>query len=124
MIGGDLRKLITSHHESGTTIPEERIIGWLGNIARGLEYLHANKVVHGDIKSTNILLDSEGRAKIADFGTMRILSHTKSRAQAQGGTTGSTSPEMCEGKPYGTPTDIWALGCVLYELCMLKVSNI
>lgn len=115
--------MIKKCKQSGTTVPEEKIRKWLVEISLGLTYLHSNNVIHRDIKSSNILLDAQERAKIGDFGTLRLLSHTMSKAATQGGTPEYKSPEMCRGDPYGKEVDIWALGCVVYELCMLEVKE-
>ncbi len=57
--------------------------------------------------------------KIGDFGISKVLS-SKSKANTVVGTPCYISPELCEGKPYNQKSDIWALGCVLYELCTLQ----
>ena len=57
--------------------------------------------------------------KIGDFGISKILS-SKSKAMSVVGTPSYISPELCEGKPYNQKSDIWALGCVLYEMCTFK----
>ena len=87
----------------------------------GLNYLHEQKIVHRDIKASNIFVDSEGRVKLADFGIARVIDHTMRTHTQALGTPRYLSPELCANKPPTTKSDIWALGCVLYELCELKV---
>lgn len=85
-----------------------------------LKYIHANKILHRDIKSSNIFVTSNGFVKIGDFGISRVLEHTYDQANTVVGTPYYMSPEVCENKPYTFKSDVWALGCVLYELCTLK----
>uniref|UniRef100_A0A8C5SPP1 non-specific serine/threonine protein kinase n=1 Tax=Laticauda laticaudata TaxID=8630 RepID=A0A8C5SPP1_LATLA len=79
------------------------------------------KILHRDIKTQNIFLSSNGiTAKLGDFGIARMLNNTMDFASTCVGTPYYLSPEICENKPYNNKTDIWSLGCVLYELCTLK----
>ena len=72
------------------------------------------------MQSKNIFLSgSLDHAKIGDFGISKIL-HSKSKAFTVVGTPSYISPELCEGKPYNYKSDVWSLGCVLYEMCSLK----
>ena len=86
-----------------------------------LEYIHRNQIVHRDIKSSNIFLTSCGSIKIGDFGIAKVLNKTLQTRNTLVGTPNYLSPEVVDNKPYTYKTDIWALGCVLYELCSLKV---
>lgn len=94
--------------------------------------IHCKRILHRDLKSLNLFLDAQDNIKIGDFGVSKILNHTRSMANTQVGTPYYLSPELCENRPYaGTykrnkliccteKSDIWALGCVLYEMCMLR----
>ncbi len=113
-------QVIAQHKREKRQIPEDTIQAFITDICQGVAFLHSKKVIHRDLKSANILLDTKGRAKIADFGTLRTLSHTQSVVQTQGGTPGYQSPELCRGG-YTQAADIWAIGCIFYELCMLEV---
>merc|ERR1719420_2933551 len=133
--GGDLSKYIAGCAKSRAPIPESLVIRWFTQLCLALKYMHelANKeddrhppVLHRDIKAQNIFLskkdgDRVGCVKIADFGISKILSTEKSLARTQVGTPYYLSPEICQKLPYGEPSDVWALGCVLYELCALRV---
>jgi len=85
-----------------------------------LEYLHGWKILHRDIKLTNIFLTGNNTIKIGDFGISRVLESTVEAAMTVVGTPYYMSPEVCESKPYTFKSDVWALGCVLYELCTLE----
>ncbi|XP_032069217.1 serine/threonine-protein kinase Nek5 [Thamnophis elegans] len=117
--GGDLMKRINMQY--GVLFDEDKILGWFVQIALGLKHIHDRKILHRDIKTQNIFLSSNGiTAKLGDFGIARVLNNTMEFANTYVGTPYYLSPEICENKPYNNKTDIWSLGCVLYELCTLK----
>lgn len=83
-------------------------------LPQGLDYLHSKNIVHGDLKPDNMLLASDGRVKISDFGSARMVDHGHTTVRTMG-TPAFLAPEMCEGAPYhGEVADIWALGICLY----------
>ncbi|HET7416183.1 MAG TPA: protein kinase [Solirubrobacterales bacterium] len=86
-------------------------------IARGLTVAHARKMVHRDIKPQNVLIDSEGRAKLTDFGISRQLEQDGMTATGRVlGTTDYVAPEQAMGHPVDQRSDIYSLGVVLYEM--------
>lgn len=76
--------------------------------------------MHRDIKASNIYLTKEGVAKIGDFGISKILEHTNDVASTVVGTPYYMSPEVCQNQPYSNKSDIWSLGCLLYEMCNFR----
>ncbi|XP_016526249.1 serine/threonine-protein kinase Nek1 isoform X7 [Poecilia formosa] len=116
--GGDLFKKINS--QKGVLFPEEQILDWFVQICLALKHVHGRKILHRDIKSQNIFLTKEGTVQLGDFGIARVLNSTVELARTCIGTPYYLSPEICENKPYNNKSDIWALGCVLYEMCTLK----
>ncbi|KAG8452791.1 hypothetical protein GDO86_004545 [Hymenochirus boettgeri] len=117
--GGDLMKKINK--QRGVLFDEDQILSWFVQISLGLKHIHDRKVLHRDIKAQNIFLSNNGTvAKLGDFGIARMLNNTMELARTCVGTPYYLSPEICESKPYNNKTDIWSLGCVLYELCALK----
>ncbi|XP_032382145.1 serine/threonine-protein kinase Nek1 isoform X4 [Etheostoma spectabile] len=116
--GGDLFKKINS--QKGVLFSEEQILDWFVQICLALKHVHDRKILHRDIKSQNIFLTKAGTVQLGDFGIARVLNSTVELARTCIGTPYYLSPEICENKPYNNKSDIWALGCVLYEMCTLK----
>eukprot|EP01060_Flectonema_neradi_P008649 TRINITY_DN16179_c0_g1_i1.p1 TRINITY_DN16179_c0_g1~~TRINITY_DN16179_c0_g1_i1.p1 ORF type:complete len:566 (+),score=73.42 TRINITY_DN16179_c0_g1_i1:31-1698(+) len=115
---GDLSQLIQSRR--GKRMPEKRILDLFLQICLALQYLHSRHVLHRDIKTSNIFLNDKSIIKLGDFGIAKVLAHTMQYARTFVGTPYYMSPELCQEKPYNNRSDIWALGCVLYELVMLR----
>uniref|UniRef100_A0A8D2IIS6 non-specific serine/threonine protein kinase n=1 Tax=Varanus komodoensis TaxID=61221 RepID=A0A8D2IIS6_VARKO len=116
--GGTLAEFI--HKRGNSLLDEETILHFFAQILLALFHVHTRQILHRDLKTQNILLDERHvTVKIGDFGISKILS-SKSKAYTVVGTPCYISPELCEGKPYNQKSDIWALGCVLYELASLK----
>ncbi|CAD8081737.1 unnamed protein product [Paramecium sonneborni] len=115
--GGDLHKLLKM--QMGRPLSENQVWKFLIQTTLGLAYLHKNKVLHRDIKSMNIFL-SKDQVRIGDLGVAKLLNDQNNFAKTMVGTPYYLSPEMCEEKPYNEKSDIWALGCVIYELCTFK----
>ena len=85
-------------------------------LGRGLDALHARGVLHRDVKPSNVLLDGEGTAALADFGLARGPDSTRLTAEGQLlGTPHYLAPELIEGREASRGSDVYALGCVLYE---------
>lgn len=116
--GGDLYTRINA--QKGMPFPEDIILDWFVQICLAVKHVHDHKILHRDIKSQNIFLTKNGVVKLGDFGIARVLNSTCELARTCIGTPYYLSPEICENKPYNNKSDIWALGCVLYELCTLK----
>jgi eukaryotic-like serine/threonine-protein kinase len=91
-------------------------------IARGLTVAHARNMVHRDIKPQNVLIDSEGRAKLTDFGISRQLEQDGMTATGRVlGTTDYVAPEQAMGHPVDKRSDVYSLGVVLYEMLVGQV---
>ncbi|XP_065833929.1 serine/threonine-protein kinase Nek8-like isoform X2 [Oscarella lobularis] len=101
-------------------LEEEEILRLFVQIILSLQHVHSHNILHRDLKTQNIMLcKKKVVVKIGDFGIAKVLS-SKSKANTVVGTPCYISPELCEGKPYNQKSDIWALGCVLYELATLQ----
>jgi serine/threonine-protein kinase len=112
-------------------LPVDEALPLARQIAEALEYAHERGIIHRDLKPANIKVTPEGQAKVLDFGLAKALEGEASGADlAQSptlsagptragvilGTAAYMSPEQARGKPLDRRTDIWAFGCVLYEL--------
>ena len=112
--GGDLAHAL--RQAPGGTLPEKRVWRLIAQIAEGLAFLHAKRVLHRDMKPSNVFLDARGDAVIGDLGLSRVLGAQSAFAETGVGTPLYYSPELCEGRPYDERTDVWSLGCLAYEL--------
>ncbi|WP_405883289.1 protein kinase [Streptomyces sp. NBC_01136] len=105
---------------SGTgPLPAERVARIAAQTAAGLAVAHEQGIVHRDIKPGNLLLDADGTVKIGDFGIARFLDDPAAALTATGQIVGTSlylAPERALGKPAGPASDVYSLGCVLYQL--------
>ncbi|MGW6902953.1 serine/threonine-protein kinase [Streptomyces sp. NPDC054940] len=100
-------------------LPAERVARIAAQAAAGLAAAHRQGIVHRDIKPGNLLLDADGTLKIGDFGIARFLDDPGAALTATGQIVGTSlylAPERALGQPAGPPSDVYALGCVLYQL--------
>jgi len=118
--GGDLDDKYKNAVKTGTLIKEDQIGGWTSGIVNALGYLHENGVMHRDIKLANLMLTGDGNIKLCDFGMASEFSHGAWLEEFGKGTPLYQSPELCQRKPYNEKVDVWAMGCVLYELAARK----
>ncbi|GAB0091038.1 serine/threonine-protein kinase Nek8 [Sergentomyia squamirostris] len=116
--GGTLAQVITSRAPTDR-LPERQILTIVEQITSAVAYLHAQAILHRDLKTANVFLSRRGVAKIGDFGISKIM-HTKVDTRTILGTPYYFSPEMCEGRDYDAKSDVWALGCILGEMCCLR----
>ncbi|NWU70031.1 NEK3 kinase, partial [Pterocles burchelli] len=115
---GDLMQKIKQ--QRGKLFPEDTILHWFVQMCLGVKHIHDKRVLHRDIKSKNVFLTQNGKVKLGDFGSARLLAHPASYACTYVGTPYYVPPEIWESMPYNNKSDIWSLGCILYELCTLR----
>ncbi|XP_061107039.1 serine/threonine-protein kinase 3-like [Conger conger] len=118
--GGDLSQEIQKHKDTGGYFTEDQILSWFAEISSAVQHVHENNILHRDIMPQNIYLDKYGKIRLGDFGVAKTLERSSSCAHTNVGTFHYQSPERVEGMPYNSKSDMWALGCVLYELCELQ----
>lgn len=113
-----MMELVKTHTRLATPIRESLIWRYLYQIASGLHHLHSMNIVHRDIKAANILLNKD--KTVALIGDLNVSKIAKERfLRTQTGTPYYASPEVWRDEPYDTKSDIWSLGCLIYELCSL-----
>ena len=119
--GGDLSASITKRRTENKPYLEEEAMRIFVQICFALRHIHKANILHRDLKSQNIFMTSNGMVKLGDFGIAKVLDASEDQAKTQIGTPYYLSPEICESKPYGTKSDIWSLGVVLYEILALEM---
>jgi len=97
------------------TLPLPRACAWIAHAAEALEVAHKRGVIHGDVKPANILISSDGRVKLTDFGMARVA-RREARDSALLGTPAYWCPEQIMGRPQDARSDIFSIGVVLYEI--------
>ena len=117
--GGDLYQYIEKNKKKKIKLKEKTIWQIFIQMILGLYSIHKKKILHRDLKSQNIFLTKELNIKIGDFGVSKRLIQTNF-AKTFIGTPYYLSPEICMEKPYNDKSDVWAIGCILYELCCFK----
>lgn len=113
---GSLDKLIQEYTTAGKRFTLSKVRGFIEELAGALDFCHANGIIHRDIKPGNILIDQIGSLKLADFGLSRALGPNH-LATTFCGSPLYMAPEQCTaGERYSFPADIWAMGCVVFEI--------
>ncbi|XP_034966438.1 serine/threonine-protein kinase Nek2 [Zootoca vivipara] len=123
--GGDLATLIAKCTKERHYVEENFVLRVLTQLTLALKECHrrsdgGHTVLHRDLKPANIFLDGKKNVKLGDFGLARILHHDTSFAKTFVGTPYYMSPEQINRMSYNEKSDIWSLGCLLYELCALS----
>jgi len=120
--GGDLARLLKQQNRLQAPLPEEFIWKVLLQVTLALLACHrreAGRIIHRDIKPGNIFLDEQFNVKLGDFGLSRIMGEHSEYAQTRVGTPYYMSPEQVTEARYNEQSDIWSLGCLIYEMAAL-----
>lgn len=113
--GGTLAQRIDANKKTSSRVEEKLMWRWLQDIAGALTYLHTRRVLHRDVKPSHIFLGENGSAKLGDFGLSKAMSAKTQIAFSCVGTPFYMSPEIVKGEGYSFGSDMWSLGCSLYE---------
>ena len=116
--GGDLYQKIVEHKKTATFFEETDIWRIFIQLVKGLKALHDLKILHRDLKSANVFLLKDGTAKLGDLNVSKVA--RRGLGYTQTGTPYYASPEVWKDQPYDNKSDIWSLGCVLYEMITLR----
>eukprot|EP00439_Symbiodinium_sp_Y106_P027608 s1899_g3.t1 len=118
---GDIFTYLQEVRRTNSAPEEGRLLEWFTHIVWALQSLHQQKILHRDLKTQNIFLTGHRQqnilaAKLGDFGIAKVLTSTADLAKTQIGTPFYMSPELINSHPYSYKSDVWGLGCVLYEV--------
>eukprot|EP00854_Cymbomonas_tetramitiformis_P010702 gene10702-12659_t len=116
---GDIAKAIKKRQQQGKFFSEDSIWSYLIQVASGLQALHAQRILHRDIKAANVLRCEGDKVKIGDLGVAKLLKGQMTKTQI--GTPHYMPPEVWKNRPYSFSSDTWALGCLLYEMATFTV---
>ena len=116
---GDLQTKIITKKKFACFFEEKTIWSIFIQMVKGLNELHKRKIIHRDLKSANIFLMKNGICKLGDLNVAKVVENGLLRTQT--GTPYFASPEIWEDKPYSFKSDIWSIGCILYQMSALKM---
>ena len=109
------------HKQKGEYFPEEQILLWLAQLCLALSYVHDKQILHRDIKTQNIFIQNEHTIRIGDFGIAKGYNQNQDLGGSLIGTPLYMAPEVYNSsKKYSFRSDIWSLGCCIFEMCNLK----
>ena len=111
---GDLSRCISKRRQARKPFSEETIWSYFIQICFGVQALHNQRVLHRDIKAANILRSGAHVVKVGDLGIAKLMKSNMTKTQI--GTPHYMPPEVWRNKPYSFPSDVWALGCLMYEM--------
>jgi LIM domain kinase 1 len=120
--GGNVRLYI---HDKSKPFPWRLRMSFATDVARALAYLHARKCIHRDLKGENLLVTTNGRLKITDFGFARIAARNEEemRRLTFCGTDSYMSPEILLGDEFDLPTDVFSLGIIFCEIAARRLAD-
>ena len=113
--GGDLHGKIKRYTAKRKSLAEKTVWTYLLQLCSGLETLHKINIMHRDLKPKNIFLTAHNQIRLGDLGCAKVMKAGMARTQI--GTPYYMSPEIWEHKSYNAASDMWALGCIVFEMC-------
>jgi len=116
--GGDLQRVIKAQREMRQYLPEKEVWRYARETSSAVAYLHQNGILHRDIKPMNVFLTKDNHVKLGDLGASKVAREAALQV-TRIGTPLYLAPEQVLRAPYDFKVDIWALGCLLYQLAAL-----
>ena len=117
---GALSERLQEIRNQGKKVSNEQLLAWLSQILIALMVMHSKHVLHRDLKTQNLFLSEHDIIKVGDLGIAKSLNSSMEMAQSVAGTPYNMAPEIIRGESYGPKTDIWSLGCVMYEIATFR----
>ncbi|CAF1055426.1 unnamed protein product [Adineta steineri] len=118
---GSLYDVLKRRREKDSYTKPTQVLDWSKQISNGVNYLHANRMVHRDLKSPNILIAENFSLKISDFGTSKQLGNKQGQIMSFNGTSAWIAPEVIRQEPCSDKVDVWSFGVVLWEILTCKI---
>ena len=119
--GDNLRNFINKHINNSILIKENILINIIKQLCIGIKEIHDNKIIHRDLKPENIFIDKNMNIKIGDFGISKQLNNTYALTSKKVASIDYVSPEILKNGIFNEKSDIYSLGCIIYELFNLSI---
>ena len=127
MDNGDISGFINAHKKFKKPVREEEVWNILLQSMNALSYIHEKKIIHRDIKPANLFMTNDKIIKIGDFGVSAKMESIKTSVRGENGFSGTIvgtpifmSPEMLNNEEYGQKTDVYSMGCSIFEICYFQ----
>ncbi|CAD8080389.1 unnamed protein product [Paramecium sonneborni] len=117
---GNLEQTLLEYKQNNEYLNETLIVDWFTQLCLAVKYLHDQNIIHRDIKTQNIFITKDNFIKLGDFGIAKEIECKEQLCKTSIGTPYYISPEAFQSKPYNQKSDMWSLGCVLYEMIALR----